>query len=104
VDTVRTHYNILGPDARGVDMGDAGDISGKRVHSFLSRLAIMLYLASFTLVETRYMGETTRKEVVRLVDAANEEDARLKVEAAYHSSLYGVYRDIYGLDCSPVIS
>jgi len=42
-----------------------------------------LYLAVFTLSKTRYMGDTTYKDGIRLVWAESEQEAEQKLHAAY---------------------
>ena len=64
----------------------------------------MLYLADITLQKTRYMGETTKQKVLRLVDADSIDAAELKVRNTYDHCEPGddsVY--VWNMELSPVI-
>lgn len=65
-----------------------------------------LFLASFTLRETRYMvSGSERSRVTRLVRAADKDTAetRLREMPEFKTDEYAVYRDIEGLDLSEVV-
>lgn len=49
----------------------------------------MLYLAEITLQKTRYMGETTKKSITRLVEADDEASAETKVRNAFEHGAPG---------------
>lgn len=51
------------------------------------------YLVSFTLEETKYMGKTTKTEMLQLVVAESEDQAAEKLQTYYDrkSSEYSVY-------------
>ena len=64
----------------------------------------MLYLADITLQKTRYMGETTKQKVLRLVEAENEDAAEMKVRNTFQHCEPGddsVY--VWSMELSPVI-
>ena len=66
----------------------------------------MLYLAQFVLQiydNEEDMNKPIEKNLVRLIDAENENEAYELLKAEYSTEPYGIYQVIYDVNISPVI-